>query len=259
MFLSESKSFSKSDFKKALKNGEFIFHYQPEFELKTGKVVAVEALMRWNKPEGLVPPNLFIPALEETGFICDMTDFLLHQTLADLQKIHAVGLPGVKMAVNLSALQFNDENLLPLIQKNLKESGLSPSLLECEITENQELELSKMKKHVFNQLSQLGIGISIDDFGTGYSSFDLLCNLDVQKLKLDNKFTQNLLDNPKRRTVFSSIIQMAKDLDIAVLAEGIETSEQRDFLVKKGCLYGQGFWFCKPLPLDGLLTFLQKK
>ena len=254
----EEKKVSESDLKRGLKKNEFVFYYQPEFDLKTKKIIALEALMRWNAPSGIIPPNEFIPVLEHSGLIGDFTEFLLHQTLTDLKEVHEAGYPDVAMAVNLSAIQLKDKDLISKVKSALDETHTSPALLECEITETQQLDLPEMQKTVFKELADLGIAVTMDDFGTGYSSFNYLRYLDFKKLKIDCDFVQSLDENIKNRTILSLIIQFGHLLKIPVLAEGIETTEQKEWLEKNGCDYGQGYWFSRPLPLDQLVAFLKK-
>ena len=245
--------------KRGLKNNEFVFYYQPEFDLKTEKVIAVEALMRWNSANGIVPPNEFIPVLEQSGLIHKFTEFLLRQTLTDLKAIHEAGYPDVAMAINLSGVQLGDKALGKTIKKVLDETGTNPKFLDCEITETQQLALPDMKETIFQELTDLGLKVTLDDFGTGYSSFNYLRYLDFSKLKIDCDFTRALGDSVRNRTILSLIIQLGHILKIPVLAEGIETTEQKNWLEKNGCDFGQGFWFSRPLPLDQLVTFLKKK
>ena len=259
LFGKKENKVSESDLKRGLKNNEFIFYYQPEFDLKTGKVIAVEALMRWNASNGIVPPNEFIPVLEESGLIHKFTEFMLRQTLTDLKAIHEAGYSEAAMAINLSAVQLRDKALAKTIKKILDETETKPQFLDCEITETQQLALPEMKKTIFKELTDLGVTITLDDFGTGYSSFNYLRYLDFSKLKIDCDFVRTLGDSIRNRTILSLIIQLGHILKIPVLAEGIETTEQKNWLEKNGCDFGQGFWFSRPLPLDQLMTFLEKK
>ena len=255
----EEKKISESDLKRGLKKKEFVFYYQPEFDLKTGEVIAVEALMRWNAPNGIVPPNEFIPILEQSGLIKEFTEFLLRQTLADLKEIQQAGVPNVVMAINLSATQLKDTSLVSIIKKVLEETKTKSKFLECEITESQQLVLPEMSETVFKELDNLGIRLAMDDFGTGYSSFNYLRYLDIKKLKIDCDFIRTLEEEPKNKKILPLIIKLGHDLGIPVLAEGIETTEQKEWLEKNGCDFGQGFWFSRPLPLDQLVAFLEKK
>lgn len=259
LFKKKDQKVSESDLKRGLKNNEFIFYYQPEFDLKTGKVVAVEALMRWDSPKGIVPPNEFIPVLEQSGLIHKFTEFLLRQTLTDLKKIHEAGYSDVTMAINVSGVQLKDKALVRTIKKVLDETKTEPQFLECEITETQPLDLPNMKETIFKELADAGIKISLDDFGTCYSSFNYLRYLDFKKLKIDCDFIRTLGDSVRNRTILSLIIQLGHILKIPVLAEGIETTEQKDWLEKNGCDFGQGFWYSRPLPIDQLLIFFEKK
>ncbi len=246
--------------KKALKNKEFVFYYQPEFDLKTGDILGVEALMRWeNNKRGIVPPNEFIPVLEQSGLINDFTEFLLKQTLMDLRKIHDAGFRNTKLAVNLSVIQLKETDIVDKIQDALQSAYINSTFLECEITESKGIDRELLDSDVFKRLQDLNVSISIDDFGTGYSSFDYLRTLNIKKLKIDQDFVQQMFENPKNQTIVSSMIQLAHDLGFPVLAEGIETTEQKNWLEEHGCDMGQGYWFSRPLPLDQLLDFMQKK
>ena len=255
----EEKTVSESDLKRGLKKDEFVFYYQPEFDLKTGEIIAVEALMRWNAPKGIIPPNEFIPVLEQSGLIKDFTEFLLRQTLTDLKEIQKQGYLNLKMAVNLSAIQLKEKDLVETICKILEETKTESKSLECEITESQQLVLPEMQATVFKKLQEAGIAISIDDFGTGYSSFNYLRYLNASKLKIDCDFVRTLEEDPQNKKILPLIIKLGHDLGIPVLAEGIETTEQKEWLEKNGCDFGQGFWFSRPLPLEQLLSFLEKK
>ena len=255
----EEKKVSESDLKRGLKKKEFVFYYQPEFNLKTGEVIAVEALMRWNAPNGIIPPNEFVPVLEQSGLIKDFTEFLLSQTLTDLKEIQKAGSPNTVMAINLSATQLKDTSLVSTIKKVLEETKTENKFLECEITESQQLVLPEMSETVFKELNGLGISVAMDDFGTGYSSFNYLRYLDIKKLKIDCDFVRTLEENPRNKKIIPLIIKLGHDLGIPVLAEGIETTEQKEFLEQNGCDFGQGFWFSRPLPLEQLLPFLEKK
>lgn len=246
--------------KKALKNKEFVFYYQPEFNLKTGEILGVEALMRWeSNKRGIVPPNEFIPVLEQSGLINDFTEFLLKQTLSDLRKIHDAGFKNTKLAVNLSVVQLKETNIVDKIQDALQSAYINSTFLECEITESKGIDRELLDSDVFKRLQDLNVSISIDDFGTGYSSFDYLRTLNIKKLKIDQDFVQGIFENPKNQTLLSSMIQLGHDLGFPVLAEGIETTEQKNWLEEHGCDMGQGYWFSRPLPLDQLLDFMQKK
>ncbi len=263
-FLSKMFNFQKApitvaELEAALHNQELIFHYQPEWDLKTNRVVGVEALARWKSPKrGNVPPMQFIPLLEETGLIHQFTSFLFRKTLSDFAQLQKVQ-PDLFVAVNLSALQLQEENLVDVIQKSLADHQLSVRHLECELTETQELTEDILSNSQLKNLAELNIPVSIDDFGAGCWSFDHLKCLDVKKIKIDLSFIQRLMDDAKNQEIVSSMIQLGHDLGFPVLAEGIETMEQEIWLKEHGCDYGQGYWFSRPLPLDELMIFLQQK
>ncbi len=254
------KKITPERLRKAMKNGEFVFYYQPEFDLKTGKVLGLEALMRWNDARrGIVPPNEFIPVLEESGLITEFTDMLLKQTLTDLHLIHEAGYRDLHLAVNFSVAQLKTAGIVQKIQDALQGAHINPSFLECEITESQNIDREMFESDTFKKLEELNVAISLDDFGTGYASFNALKNLNIKKLKIDMDFVQELFKHDKNQTIVASMIRLGHDLGFPVLAEGIETTEQKEWLEKNGCDLGQGYWFSRPLPLDQLLTFLQKK
>ena len=197
LFNKKEKKVSETDLERGLKNNEFVFYYQPEFDLKTGKMIAIEALMRWNSPSGVIPPNEFIPVLENSGLINAFTEFLLRQSLTDLKTIQEAGYPDLVMAINLSVVQLKDPSLITTIKKILEETKTDSKFLECEITESQEVVLPEMQNTIFKELADLGIAISIDDFGTGYSSFNYLRYLNIKKLKIDCDFVRNLEETVK--------------------------------------------------------------
>ncbi len=254
------KKITPERLKKALRNNEFVFYYQPEFDLKTGQVKGLEALMRWNDARrGIIPPNEFIPVLENSGLINEFTELLLKSTLDDLHAIHQAGHPEMHLAINFSVSQLKHPEIVQNIQDALQSAHINSTFLECEITESQNIDRELLESDVFQKLEELNVAISIDDFGTGYASFNALKNLKVKKLKIDMDFVRTLLENDKNQTIVSSMIKLGHDLGLPVLAEGIETTEQKNWLEQNGCDLGQGYWFSRPLPLDQLLAFLSKK
>lgn len=258
LFTHKKKPITVSELKAALKNKEFVFYYQPEWDLKTNRALGVEALMRWESPErGYVPPMEFVPLIEETGLIHEFTQFLFEQTLTDLAELHQID-PQLFMAVNLSISQLQEPGLIDTIKKNLDTHGLSHEHIECELTESQELNDEVMSNGILEQLAQQNIPISIDDFGTGYSSFERLKNLNIRKLKIDLSFIQTLFENTKNQSIVLSMIKLGHDLGFPVLAEGVETTEQQTWLKENGCDFGQGFWFSRALPMDQLKPFLKE-
>ena len=250
---------TKEELSAALKNNEFIFYYQPEWDLKTNKVIGVEALMRWQSPSrGYVPPLDFIPILEKSGLIHQFTRFLFNQTLSDLVKLHEIQ-PDLFVAVNLSICQLQELGLIDIIKKALAENKLEPRHLECELTESQDLTDDLLSNGVLDKIAEMKIPVSMDDFGSGYSSYARLQQLNISKLKIDIEFIRTLFDEDKNQSVVASIIKLGHDLGFPVLAEGIETTEQQTWLKNNGCDYGQGFWFSRALPMDQLIPFLTQK
>ena len=256
IFGHKDKPITIEELKTALKNREFVFYYQPEWDLKTNRAIGVEALMRWESPKrGYVPPMSFIPLLEQSGVIHDFTYFLFDETLAALAELKTIN-PDLFMAVNLSVSQLRENDLVATIQKTLQTHGIKPQDLECEFTESQELSEEVLSNGVMDKLTELGVSTSIDDFGTGYSSFERLKQMNVRKLKIDLSFIRTLMEDPKNKSIVASMIKLGHDLGFPVLAEGVETTEQQQWLKENGCDYAQGFWFSRGLPLDQLKPFL---
>ncbi|MBQ4472082.1 MAG: EAL domain-containing protein [Alphaproteobacteria bacterium] len=252
------KPITEKELQDALKHGEFVFYYQPEWDLKTNKTRGVEALVRWESPKrGYVPPMEFIPLLEKTGLIHEFTTYLFNHTVPDLVKVHTVA-PDLFLAVNLSICQLQEKDLISTIQKELQANNLDSKYLECELTESQELTDEILSNGVLDKLAELNIPVSIDDFGTGYSSFERLKRLNIRKLKIDLSFIRTLMEDEKNKSIVSSIIKLGHDLGFPVLAEGVETTEQQEWLRDNGCDYAQGYWFSRGLPMDQLLPFLQE-
>ena len=257
-FKHREKPITVEELKSALKNNEFVFYYQPEWNMKTNRVAGLEALVRWESPKrGYVPPLDFIPILESSGLIHNFTSFLFKQTLTDLKALHEVQ-PDLFMAVNLSIAQLQEPNLIDTIKQTLSDLSLEAKSLECELTESQDLTDEVLSNGVLDKLAELNIPVSIDDFGTGYSSFERLKKLNISKLKIDLSFVSTLMDDTKNQSIVSSIIQLGHDLGLPVLAEGVETTEQQTWLKDHGCDYGQGYWFSRALPIDQLTAFLKQ-
>ncbi|WP_339384393.1 EAL domain-containing protein [Microcoleus sp. LEGE 07076] len=235
---------------KALKKSEFVLHYQPQINLNTGKIVGQEALIRWEHPErGLIAPDRFIPLAEETGFICQIDEWVLRTACLQNRAWQLMGLQPVRVAVNLSGRQFLQANTVQSIAKILSETELNPEYLEIEITESVAMTDVNFTVSVLLQLQEMGIQISLDDFGTGYSSLWSLKNFPLNNLKIDKSFVADLLNGSNGATIVKLAIALGQGLNLQVIAEGVETVEQLAFLQSLQCEMGQGYFFSKPLPV----------
>ncbi|MEG3850449.1 EAL domain-containing protein [Microcoleus sp. herbarium19] len=234
---------------KALTKSEFVLHYQPQINLNTGKIVGMEALVRWQHPErGLIAPDRFIPLAEETGLICQIDEWVLRAACLQNRAWQLLGLPSVRIAVNLSGRQFLQANTVQTIAKVLSETELNPEYLEIEITETIAMTDVNFTVSVLQQLQQMGIHISLDDFGTGYSSLWSLKNLPLNNLKIDKSFVADLQEGSSGATIVKVAIALGQGLNLQVIAEGVETAEQLAFLQSLHCEMGQGYFFSKPIP-----------
>ena len=233
---------------KALKKSEFVLHYQPKINLKTGKIVGMEALIRWQHPErGLIAPDRFIPLAEETGLICQIDEWVMRAACLQNRAWQLMGLPPVRIAVNLSGRQFLQANTVQTIAEILSETELNPECLEIEITETIAMTDVKFTVSVLQQLQLMGIHISLDDFGTGYSSLWSLKNLPLNNLKIDKSFVADLQEGSSGATIVKVAIALGQGLNLQVIAEGVETAEQLAFLQSLHCEMGQGYLFSKPI------------
>ena len=241
----------------ALERDEFLLHYQPIFDLATQFPVAVEALIRWQDPQlGLIAPDNFIVSAEETGLIVPIGEWVLEHACAQIREWEAQGLGQLRLAVNVSSRQFEHNNLLSTVLSALRNSKLSPQRLDLEITERIFLKLTKKVSATLNQLKSEGVGLSIDDFGTGYSSLNYLKQLPIDTLKIDRSFVKNIPSDIDDVQIASTIIAMAHNLGLQVVAEGIETEEQLKLLTTWGCRWGQGYYMARPQPVDAITSWL---
>ncbi len=251
-------AFIKGSIKNALERRELLTFYQPIVNLANGKVVGMEALVRWRHPDvGLIPPSHFIPVAEESGLILEIGNYVLSQSTSDLRKLIDEGIGDVFLAVNFSAKQFLAENLVEDIDAELKKKGIEPSLFVLEITESLAMKDPKTTKKILGELKSLGIKVAIDDFGTGYSSMNYLIEFDVDKIKIDRSFVSVMLENEKAQGVVKTIIELSHSLGATVLAEGIETKEQLRNLRELGCDEGQGYLFAPPMEFERLVETLK--
>ncbi|GGG26191.1 hypothetical protein GCM10010916_48240 [Paenibacillus abyssi] len=244
------------ELRQGLQRNEFLLHYQPQYHLNTGEIVGLEALVRWQHPErGMVPPGHFIPLAEESGMIVQLGEWVLEEACRQNKAWQDAGLKAVPVSVNLSIRQFMQQNLIEKVSSILRETGLSPQYLELEITETMTMDVHRATQCLL-ELTKLGVGISIDDFGTGYSSFNYLKNLPIGKLKIDRSFVRDIQHDPGNASIVAAIIAMAHNLNLQVIAEGVETEEQMQFLKKHMCDEMQGYFWSPPVPnyqIAGLL------
>ncbi|MFO7767188.1 MAG: EAL domain-containing protein [Pelovirga sp.] len=243
----------------ALERQEFCLHYQPKVSLRTGTISGCEGLLRWQHPElGMVSPGQFIPLAEETGLIVPIGAWVIAEACRQSLAWQQAGLPSIQIAVNLSARQFRQGDLAATVNALLMESGLDPNLLELELTESMMMDDPQGAEQTLISLKKLGVSLSLDDFGTGYSSLNYLSRFPVDHLKIDQSFIRDIGTSAARTAVVSSIIDIAHNLQLTTIAEGVETTEQLAFLVTNGCDAMQGYLFSKPLPADEFSLLLQQ-
>lgn len=248
----------EGELRKALDRGELYLNYQPQIDLKQGRIVAAEALLRWTHPEfGNVFPDQFIPIAEETGMIIEIGEWVLQEACRQNVAWQNAGLAPIKVAVNLSPVQFAQRNILEVVRKALTTSGLSPDLLELEITEGIIMHNIDETITTLQQLRRMGIYISVDDFGTGYSSLSYLKRFPITALKIDRSFVKDIPGDQDDAAITAAIIAIAHQLNLEVIAEGIETQEHVSFLQRHGCEVGQGYLISRPIPGDELAILLQ--
>jgi diguanylate cyclase (GGDEF)-like protein/PAS domain S-box-containing protein len=243
--------------RRALRDSEFLLHYQPQVDLRTGEIVGMEALVRWMDPEfGLVSPGAFIPVAEECGLIGPLSEWVLREACRQNKAWQDEGLPPARMSVNLSARQFQQRDIRVLVTSVLAETGLAPHYLEIELTESAIMHNGEDTVTTLSELAALGISIAIDDFGTGYSSLSYLKRFPVDRLKIDRSFVADIGSPGGNETITSAIIALAHSLELRVIAEGVETAAQLDFLVARDCDEMQGFFFSQPLPASEIPSLL---
>ena len=248
----------ENDLRMALDRGEFVLHYQPQIDIASGRVVGVEALLRWNHAErGLVGPLDFIPLLEETGLIVAVGRWVLESALAQLAEWHRAGWQSLAVAVNLSSHQFHEPELAQRLSESLQTYALPARCVELEITESTLLQHIPATTATLEKLSELGFGIALDDFGTGYSSLSYLRRFPIDTLKIDRSFVRDIPADNNDAAITRAIVVMAQSLQLHLVAEGVELEEQRDFLRSLGCNTMQGYLFSKPLDAAAMTRYLQ--
>ena len=239
----------ESSLRKAMDRNELLLHYQPKFDVIQGCMVGMEALIRWQHPElGLVPPFEFIPLAEESGLIIPIGEWVIQEACRQNKAWQAQGLAPIPVAVNVSSVQFSQKDFAAKVVAILESTGLPPSCLELEMTESILMSNVSNTMHTLKQLKNMGIKISVDDFGTGYSSLSYLSKFPIDELKVDRSFVMNVPDNRNDAAIAAAIIALAQSLGLQVVAEGVETQEQSDFLVNHGCAVIQGYLYSRPVP-----------
>lgn len=247
----------RSALQQAIEQQQFTLYYQPQIHAPSGRVVGVEALIRWQHPErGNIPPSDFISLAEDTGQIIPISDWVLSTACRDAKHLNAMGVGPITMAVNVSPMQFQRPGFLASIEQALTDSGLMSVLLELEITEGVLMDSAEQAIEALQELRALGVHVALDDFGTGFSSLSYLKRLPINKIKIDRSFVRDVITDHNDAAIINGVVAMADKMGLAVLVEGVETAEQFNYLTHCHCDYFQGYYFARPMPLDALCAFL---
>jgi diguanylate cyclase (GGDEF)-like protein len=252
----------ENSLRKAMEREEFIVYYQPRMDIRAGKIIGTEALVRWKHPDkGLIPPAEFIPLAEETGIILPIDEWVLKTACEQNKAWQRLGFSRTRISVsmNLSGQQFRQENLIKVVAKVLDDSKLDPHYLELEITESVIMKNAETAVTMLHKLKDMGVQLSMDDFGTGYSSFSYLKRFPLDKVKIDRSFIKDISKKDQDAAIVKAIIAMAHTLKLRVIAEGVETEQQLAFLRKQGCDEMQGYLLSPPLPPEKVLGFLARE
>ncbi|CAG9931783.1 putative bifunctional diguanylate cyclase/phosphodiesterase [Candidatus Nitrotoga arctica] len=248
----------EASLRRALERQEFVLHYQPKINLKSGAIVGVEALIRWQHPEqGLLSPAQFVSIAEDCGLILPMGRWVLREACLQARSWQQAGLPSIIVAVNISALEFRTKDFLDNIREVLKETGLEPRYLELELTESVLMQDVGSTDSMLRTLADLGVKLAIDDFGTGYSSLSYLRQFPINTLKIDQSFVKQMCSDPDDAAIVSAVISMGKNLKLCIIAEGVESPEQYKLLLARHCDEGQGYYFGRPMVAEALATLLK--
>ena len=250
----------ENELRRALAAEEFEIHYQPQLSLRSGRVIAVEALLRWRHPvKGLITPGSFVPLAEQTGLIIPLGEWVLHEVCRQARSWLPEAGPGVRIGVNISALQFRHQNIVDSILSALDGTGFDASILELELTESTLMLHPERSAAALKELRALGVSIAIDDFGTGYSSLSYLRRLPIDKLKIDRSFVRDLTGSDTDESIIRAIISLAHSVGLQVVAEGVETREQLERIRALECDQWQGYYCCQPQPLERLRELLESR
>jgi EAL domain-containing protein (putative c-di-GMP-specific phosphodiesterase class I) len=247
----------ESYLRKALDKNELFLNYQPQIDIRNGKIIGVEALLRWRHPKlNIIPPLDFIPIAEDTKMILQIGKFALKKAISQLKEWQKSGIRDIKMVVNISAVQLAQGNLFETVKEILEQYEVDPKYFEIELTESVLMKNTQQAKKTLALFQKEGIEIAIDDFGTGYSSLAYLKKFPINRLKIDKTFIDDLPADTDDIAITKAIISMGKSLGMRVVAEGVEEKEQLDFLMEQGCDEVQGYCFSKPLLADEFVTFI---
>jgi diguanylate cyclase (GGDEF)-like protein/PAS domain S-box-containing protein len=247
----------ETDLRHALLNEDLVLYYQPQISLATRELIGMEALVRWQHPQlGMIPPDQFIPIAEESDMIIELGEWAMHEACRQLREWQRHGLQTVPVAVNVSARQMKDEEFPDIVSSILRKTGVDPSFLELELTERAVMADMELTVETMNRVGELGVKFAVDDFGTGYSSLSYLRHLPLDKLKIDKSFVQDLATEESDREISNSVIQLAHNLQLSVVAEGVETQQQMAILLGQGCDGAQGYLFGRPMPPHEFAAFL---
>jgi len=253
------KTSMENELRQAIEAGEIQLHYQPQMEISSGRIIGMEALARWTHPgRGVISPGQFIPLAEETGLIGPLGELILEKACLENLSLIQEGFPGFPVAVNISAHQFRQKKIKDIVMNTLNRTGLAPDKLELEVTESSMMTDTGYVIGILQELKDMNVQLSIDDFGTGYSSLNYLSRFSVDKLKIDQSFTRGIGARKDEEHIVKAVINLGKNLNLKVIAEGVETAEQLNFLRENGCDEIQGYYFSRPLPPAELRQFLRK-
>jgi diguanylate cyclase (GGDEF)-like protein len=250
----------ESSLRRAIERHEFELHYQPKADLKTGRIVGVEALLRWNRPEhGIVAPNRFIGVLEETGMIMPVGAWVIRTSIAQMAEWDRCGLPPLRVSFNLSARQFRHQYIASLIEDSLREHAIDPRRYEIELTESLLMEDTEVNRVLLDNFRRMGVGLAIDDFGTGHSSLAYLKRFAIDTLKIDRSFVQSLPECSEDMAIATAIVALGRSMQMRIVAEGVETDAQAQALRGLGCDEIQGYLLSRPLTAQGFAQWLEER